>query len=37
MTFKNEAVSMVDDFLINKAATIERGVARAWEEYQADP
>ncbi len=28
---------MVDDVLINKAATIERCVARALEEYQADP
>jgi len=28
---------MVDDVLINKAATIERCVARAREEYQADP
>lgn len=28
---------MVDDVLINKAATIERCVARVREEYQADP
>ena len=28
---------MVDDVLINKAATIERCVARVFEEYQADP
>ena len=28
---------MVDDVLINKAATIERCVARAREEYQANP
>ncbi|MFZ2404874.1 MAG: DUF86 domain-containing protein [Methylobacter sp.] len=28
---------MVDDVLINKAATIERCVARAREEYQTDP
>ncbi len=28
---------MVDDVLINKAASIERGVARAHEEYEADP
>ncbi|QWF72592.1 DUF86 domain-containing protein [Methylomonas paludis] len=28
---------MVDDVLINKAATIERCVARAREEYQVDP
>lgn len=28
---------MVDDVLINKAATIERCVARAREEYQRDP
>lgn len=28
---------MVDDVLINKAATIERCVARAREEYAADP
>lgn len=28
---------MVDDVLINKAATIERSVARALEEYAADP
>ena len=28
---------MVDDVLINKAASIERCVARAREEYQADP
>ncbi len=28
---------MVDDVLINKAATIERCVSRAREEYQADP
>ena len=28
---------MADDVLINKAATIERCVARAREEYQADP
>lgn len=28
---------MVDDVLINKAATIERCVARAREEYHADP
>jgi uncharacterized protein YutE (UPF0331/DUF86 family) len=28
---------MVDDVLLNKAATIERCVARAREEYQADP
>ncbi len=28
---------MADDVLINKAATIERCVSRAREEYQADP
>lgn len=28
---------MVDDILLNKAATIERCVARAREEYRADP
>ena len=28
---------MPDDVLINKAATVERCVARALEEYQADP
>ena len=28
---------MVDDVLVNKAATIERCVARAREEYNADP
>ena len=28
---------MVDDVLVNKAATIERCVARAREEYAADP
>lgn len=28
---------MVDDVLVNKAATIERCVARAQEEYNADP
>ncbi len=28
---------MVDDVLVNKAATIERCVARAREEYEADP
>lgn len=28
---------MADDVLINKAATIERSVARAWEEYAANP
>ena len=28
---------MADDVLINKAATIERCVARAREEYAADP
>lgn len=28
---------MVDDVLLNKAATIERCVARAREEYAADP
>jgi uncharacterized protein YutE (UPF0331/DUF86 family) len=28
---------MVDDVLVNKAATIERRVARAREEYNADP
>lgn len=28
---------MADDILINKAATIERCVARAREEYQSDP
>lgn len=28
---------MVDDVLLNKAATIERCVARATEEYQKDP
>lgn len=28
---------MADDVLINKAATIERCVARAREEYQRDP
>jgi uncharacterized protein YutE (UPF0331/DUF86 family) len=28
---------MADDVLLNKAATIERGVARAREEYNADP
>ena len=28
---------MADDVLINKAASIERCVARAREEYQADP
>lgn len=28
---------MVDDVLVNKAASIERCVARAREEYAADP
>lgn len=28
---------MADDLLVNKAATIERCVARAREEYDADP
>ncbi len=28
---------MVDDILVNKAATIKRCVARATEEYAADP
>lgn len=28
---------MVDDVLVNKATTIERCVARAREEYYADP
>lgn len=28
---------MADDVLLNKAATIERGVARARQEYAADP
>lgn len=28
---------MADDVLLNKAATIERGVARAREEYARDP
>ncbi|MGM0593904.1 MAG: type VII toxin-antitoxin system HepT family RNase toxin [Pseudomonadota bacterium] len=28
---------MIDDILLNKAATIERCVARAREEYQANP
>ena len=28
---------MADDVLLNKAATIERAVARAREEYQHDP
>ena len=28
---------MADDVLLNKAATIERCVARAREEYNADP
>ena len=28
---------MADDVLVNKAATIERCVARAREEYEADP
>jgi uncharacterized protein YutE (UPF0331/DUF86 family) len=37
MTFKREDAFMVDDVLINKAATIERSVARARQEYAADP
>ena len=28
---------MANDVLLNKAATIERYIARAWEEYNADP
>ena len=28
---------MLDDILVNKSATIERCVARAREEYAADP
>lgn len=28
---------MADDVLINKAATVERGVSRALEEYNRDP
>lgn len=28
---------MVDDVLLNKAASIERCIARALEEYNADP
>lgn len=37
MTFDVKDVSMADDVLINKAATIERCVRRAREEYDADP
>ena len=37
MIFKAEEAFMADDVLINKAAAIERCVARAREEYQADP
>ncbi|MEI6145197.1 MAG: DUF86 domain-containing protein [Methylococcales bacterium] len=37
MIFKLKDMFMVDDVLINKAATIERCVSRAREEYQADP
>jgi len=35
--FKKKAPHMVDDVLINKAAIIERGVARVREEYEKDP
>lgn len=35
--FDKEEQSMADDVLINKAATIERCVARAREEYTASP
>lgn len=37
MTWCNGALSMADDVLLNKAAAIERCVARAREEYAADP
>ncbi len=37
MIFNEGEACMVDDVLINKAATIERCVARAREEYDADP
>lgn len=32
-----KGVCMVDDVLINKAASIERGVTRARQEYEKDP
>ena len=37
MIFNEGEACMVDDVLINKAATIERCVARAREEYDANP
>jgi len=37
MTSLKEGPCMVDDVLLNKAATIERCVARAREEYAANP
>ncbi len=37
MIFNEGEAYMVDDVLINKAATIERCVARAREEYEANP
>ena len=37
MTWCNGALSMADDVLLNKAAAIERCVARAREEYAGDP
>ena len=36
-TFNSVGACMVDDVLINKAATIERCVQRAREEYFSDP
>ena len=37
MIFNEGEACMVDDVLLNKAATIERCVARAREEYEANP
>jgi uncharacterized protein YutE (UPF0331/DUF86 family) len=37
MTSRKTAGSMVDDVLLNKAAIIERCIARAREEYAKDP
>ena len=37
MTLRSGAQCMVDDVLLNKAATIERCVARAREEYAGQP
>jgi hypothetical protein len=36
-TFKHGAAFMADDVLLNKAASIERCIARARKEYNADP